>query len=156
MADEKNIDRSVSEHARARLTESYAGQPLIDPPYDPVDAVNRAKRGDGIPAAASDPLNPSGVADSELGSKNGGNVDQGSEKTTGTPNKRRGKTSTVSASAPVAPQLSDDRLSPGPTEPLPLTGDETEAQKIAKAQGEPITEGASDDEQADAEGEQGE
>lgn len=49
--------------ARERRNTTNAQTQLIDPPYDPTDAVNRAKRGEGVPAAPSDPLNPSGVAD---------------------------------------------------------------------------------------------
>jgi hypothetical protein len=153
MPEEKNIDRSVSEHSRQRLNESYAGQPLISPAYDPLDAVNRAKRGDGIPAAGSDPLTPTGVADSTLGSKNGGNIDQGSEPTTTTP-KRKGRIAAPSASTPVAPQLDASREVNAPTEPLPLTGDETDAQKLAKAQGEPVTEGDSASGSEEQDGEQ--
>lgn len=61
-APRDRIESKAAAAARARLDASYRGQPLIDPPYDPLDPINRAKRGDGVPAPETNPLNPNGTA----------------------------------------------------------------------------------------------
>lgn len=57
------IQSKAADAARERCNTSYRNQPLIQPPYDPLDPINRAKRGEEIPARESNELNPTGVAD---------------------------------------------------------------------------------------------
>lgn len=70
------LGSAASRAARERLNASYRNQPLIDPPYDPVDAINRAKRAGAIPAPETNALNPTGVAESDMNKQgNGDTVD---------------------------------------------------------------------------------
>lgn len=65
--------------ARERRDTSNAALKPIDPPYDPRDPVNRAKRGEDVPAPSSDPENPKGVAEvNGQPGTDGGNGPQGS------------------------------------------------------------------------------
>lgn len=59
----KQTGSAASREARARLNDSQGARQLIDPPYDPLDPINRAKRGSAESLARpTDNANPRGVA----------------------------------------------------------------------------------------------